>query len=137
MNSTLTAFARELSAEPVREALRAITGLATRTVSIRAYRYDRGDYLLPHTDFRPGEERRLAFAYYLDIDGDEPLQGAARSSSTTATFENEQLTRTTLHTSIEPRVDRLALFAVNEVALHRVEEVTQGQRLSLAGWFVK
>ncbi len=138
MNSTVRAFAEQLSGEPMRAALRAITGLATSRVSLRAYQYDRGDYLLPHTDWREAETRLIAFAYYLDT---TDVGGASLRGGALELYECErdkgQLSRTQLARSIAARRNRIALFAVTPLALHRVTEVTRGSRLSLAGWFIK
>ena len=131
----LRGFQGTLESPPFLELLKGLTGAAPSRVSMRTYRYDRGDYLLPHTDWRPGEERLLAFAYYLGNIGAEPLRGGELDLYD-CTLEGESIVRTRLAKSIEPRPNRLALFSVSARALHRVREVVRGQRLSLAGWFV-
>jgi len=131
----LRAFGEDLARKPLLDLLGRITGRRATQVSLRAYRYDRGDYLLPHTDFRPGEERVLAFAYYLAAVGGVPLRGGALELFDCA-VDGSSLTGATSAKLIEPKANRLALFEVSGRALHQVREVQRGQRLSLAGWFL-
>ncbi len=137
-NETLRAFAEELGSSAVREALREITGLATSAVSLRVYRYGPGDYLLPHTDHRASqaevngeEERRLAFAFYL---GDQPRGGALQLYD--CALDDNALVRTRPAKRIAARPNRFAIFGVGPTSLHRVCELLEGERLSLAGWFL-
>src|SRR5438034_4071182 len=59
----LCAFQAELGAEPTLAAVRAITGKAVASVELRSYAYLPGSYLLPHTDWRPGVPRLVAYAF--------------------------------------------------------------------------
>jgi len=130
----LRAFQDALGAAPLRDALRAITGVVSRAVSLRVYRYDEGDYLLPHTDWRPGEERVLAFAYYLGDCGADFSGGEL--SLYDCTLVDGEISRAREARLIKPRENRFALFTASGRALHRVREVSRGSRLSLAGWFL-
>jgi len=138
-SALLRAFAGELGGASVREALREITGLATSRVSLRAYRYQRGDYLLPHTDWREGEERRLAFAFYLGEEADGGTAGALRGGALqlySCALEGGEIAQARVARTIAARPNRIAIFAVGPGALHRVCEVQRGDRWSLAGWFL-
>ena len=104
-------------------ALAQITGAPVTRVDMRAYAYRPGHYLLPHTDHRDGLDRRLAYAYYLP--SPEPPVGG----------ELELYRGMVSARLIEPRGNRLVVFAVGDASLHQVREVLAGLRLSLAGWF--
>jgi Rps23 Pro-64 3,4-dihydroxylase Tpa1-like proline 4-hydroxylase len=95
-----------------------------------AYVYAEGHYLLPHSDSRPSEGRAIAYAYYAAAPerGGELQLFACRA-------RRGQVVRTDPAKRIAARANRLVLFAVSELALHEVREVTGGARLSLAGWF--
>lgn len=109
-----------------------ITGAPVSTIDMRAYAYRRGHFLLPHTDRDGDQARRLAYAYYLpspDVPAGGELELFACESS------GDQITATTSAKLIEPRANRLVVFAVSEASLHQVREVLDGLRISLAGWF--
>ncbi len=91
-------------------------------IECRSYVYLAGSYLLPHTDRDPAHRRKIAWVFYLsersaceggvlELMGDDPAH-------------------------IEPVANRLVLFEVSDDSLHRVHEVTDGARISLAGWFL-
>jgi Rps23 Pro-64 3,4-dihydroxylase Tpa1-like proline 4-hydroxylase len=130
---SLRAFAGFLGGAAALEAVRAITGAPVERVEVRSYVYLAGSYLLPHTDHRPGVDRRVAFAFYLSPPGD--LLGGELDLYA-CTVDEGEIAATAVERTVEPRENRLALFDVSPVSLHRVREVTRGARVSLAGWFL-
>ena len=131
----LRALALSLQAPELLAAVSAISGREVCAAHVRAYAYARGCYLLPHSDCRPHEDRVVAFAWYLAQQ--VPLRGGALELFDCELEEGETpAARTAVPAMrIEPRVNRLVLFDVAPAGLHQVCEVTQGERLSLAGWF--
>jgi len=107
-----------------------ICGLTVSRADGAAYAYLEGHYLLPHSDWRKGEQRALAYAYYLA----PPLRGGELELFS-CTTRRGAIVATRADRRIAPRANRLVLFEVSETALHRVREVLRGARLSLAGWF--
>ena len=84
-----------------------------------AYVYLPGHYLLPHSDSRKSEDRSVAYAYYI---------GAPKAGGELELFGKPGK-------RIDAKANRLVLFEVNDAALHRVREVLEGARTSMAGWF--
>jgi hypothetical protein len=112
-----------------------LTRISKRPVAradMRAYAYRAGHYLLPHTDHQEGVGRVLAYAFYLP--SPEPPAGGELELFRCA-LENGELVETASATIIEPQPNRLVVFEVSDVSLHRVNEVLSGLRISLAGWF--
>jgi hypothetical protein len=107
-----------------------ICGATVSRADGAAYTYLEGHYLLPHSDWRKGEQRALAYAYYLA----PPLRGGELELFS-CTTRRGAIVATRAARRIAPRANRLVLFEVSETALHRVREVLRGARLSLAGWF--
>jgi len=95
-----------------------------------AYVYLPGHYLLPHSDSRQSEGRAIAWAYYLSA----PKRGGELELFDCRTKDGA-IVRTRVARKIAPRANRLVLFAVSDLALHRVCEVLEGARTSIAGWF--
>lgn len=95
-----------------------------------AYSYLQGHYLLPHSDSRKSEGRAIAYAYYLGA----PAAGGELELFSCAARKGE-IVRTRAAKRIAARANRLVLFEVHDLALHRVREVTRGARTSIAGWF--
>lgn len=121
-----------LTCPAAREAWSALCGRPLSRHTARPYRYERGSYLLPHSDCRPGDARALAFAYY--VGAERPLAGGALELFA-CREEGGRVVEARPARRIQPRDNRLVLFAVSPAALHQVREVTRGARLSLAGWF--
>jgi Rps23 Pro-64 3,4-dihydroxylase Tpa1-like proline 4-hydroxylase len=94
------------------------------------YVYLEGHYLLPHADWRPGEGRALAYAYYIS-----PPEAGGELELFDCTLERGEIVRTRPARRIAPRANRLVLFEVSQRALHQVREVTRGARMSIAGWY--
>ncbi len=130
----LVDFFAALSTPEVLRAVAAISGEAVTRLEGRGYVYLAGSYLLPHADYREGEGRAVAFVYYLAPD--EGLQGGELELFD-CVVEGGELVSAKPALRIEPRPDRLALFAVSPTTLHQVREVLQGGRASLAGWFYR
>jgi len=123
---------RELQAELSASAtlVSRICGLRLSRADGAAYTYLQGHYLLPHSDWREGEGRALAYACYLA----SPARGGELEFFACETRKG-QIVATRPARRIAPRANRLVLFEVSETALHQVREVLRGARLSLAGWF--
>ncbi len=127
-------FHARLGSDQVLAAVETITGEVVRAVETRAYAYLPGHYLLPHADGDKGGRRRVAYAFYVGLlDG---IRGGELDLYRCETKE-ERIVRTTVAKTIVPEVNRCVIFGVGPHSLHRVREVTQGGRLSLAGWFVR
>jgi len=109
-----------------------ITGKTVRRADMRAYAYRVGHYLLPHSDNQLGDERVLAFAYYLPSP-EVPVGGELELFR--CAVDGGEIVATESATLIEPRANRLVVFDVSRVTLHQVREVLGGLRISLAGWF--
>jgi hypothetical protein len=128
---TLRAFHEELGAPGTLEAVRAISGRPVSRAELRSYVYMPGSYLLPHSDCQTGLGREVAFAYYLwshgCVGGELELFDVE--------LENGFVARSRSARLIEPRGNRMVMFAVTPASLHQVREVLGGARLSLAGWF--
>ncbi len=129
----LVAFGAAMAAPDMLAAVRAITGKAVRTVEVRSYCYVAGSYLLPHTDGRRDLGRQLAFAAYLT--GDGQCEGGELELFRCHVDADGEIVATEPAGIIEHRGNRLVLFDVSETSLHQVREVTQGARVSLAGWY--
>jgi Rps23 Pro-64 3,4-dihydroxylase Tpa1-like proline 4-hydroxylase len=127
---------KERFAAPVfRDRLESITGRAPTRVELRSYVYIPGCYVLPHTDHQESIGRQVAFAYYLlpreGFVGGELDLYAARLDG------NGEMAAASVAKTIEPEENRIVLFEVSPRSLHRVREVTEGARVSLAGWFLR
>ncbi|MEZ4401025.1 MAG: 2OG-Fe(II) oxygenase [Kofleriaceae bacterium] len=109
-----------------------IADVAITRADLRAYAYRPGHYLLPHTDHQAALDRRLAYAYYLPSP-DPPTGGELELFA--CRHADDALVDIVSARRIAPRANRLVVFAVSDASLHRVHEVTDGLRLSLAGWF--
>jgi Rps23 Pro-64 3,4-dihydroxylase Tpa1-like proline 4-hydroxylase len=128
MQPSLRAFTAALGAEyPV---ISTICGSPVTQADGAAYVYLPGHYLLPHSDSRPSEGRAIAYAYYVSA----PKRGGELELFESRTRRGE-IVRTRAARRIAPRPNRLVLFAVSDLALHRVREVLDGARTSIAGWF--
>ena len=124
-------FATALQRQEVLAAVRAITGLEVRRVDARAFAYLPGHYLLPHADLDAGRKRRVAYAFYIACDDLEGGELELFDCEVTG----EDIVATHPGPRLSPVANRLVLFAVTPSSLHRVREVTNGARLSIAGWF--
>ncbi len=130
----LLAFRDALATPTALAVIGAMTGRRLGRVEMRSYVYLPGHYLLPHLDDQRGLERQLAYAFYLPapsvgtlVGGELELFRCRRGTDDLVDIEAAL--------RIEPRPNRLVLFEVSPISLHQVCEVTQGARLSLAGWF--
>jgi len=128
--------------EPLREfcaalqaacgAVSAICGRPLSRADGAAYTYLRGHYLLPHSDWRASEGRAIAYAYYVVA----PARGGELELFDCRERAGE-IVRARPARRIAARANRLVLFEVHELALHRVREVVEGARRSIAGWFYR
>ena len=109
-----------------------VTGKTVSRADMRAYAYRAGHFLLPHSDHQMGVGRQLAYAYYAP--SPEPPQDGALELYR-CDLEGGEILRAESARIIEPRANRMAIFDVSDVSLHRVREVLGGLRVSLAGWF--
>jgi Rps23 Pro-64 3,4-dihydroxylase Tpa1-like proline 4-hydroxylase len=138
VHPALRAFCTNLAEQ--RGALSALFGLnlaseGMRSVDGAAYLYKPSDYLLPHSD--KGDSRALAYVLYLSsCRGGELLLFDCVTSKSPITGKSE-IVRTRPAKRIVPKPNRLVLFAVSEIALHQIREVTAGARASIAGWFYR
>jgi hypothetical protein len=131
-HATFRAFHAALESAEVLALVGQITGKAVRRADLRAFGYEPGQYLLPHTDHQKEIGRAVAYAFYVDVSGD--LEGGELVLYA-CDFAGPEIVATRQAQSIAPRSDRLVLFDVSDASLHEVREVTRGLRLSLAGWF--
>ncbi len=128
----LRSFGSELGGEPMRALLSTVSGKTLSRIELRSYVYLPGQYLLPHADFRVGEGRLIAYAFYLTppdycAGGELDLYRCTVEHGAVASAERA--------VTIEPRENRLVIFDVGIETVHEVREVLRGARLSLAGWF--
>src|SRR5262245_55358560 len=65
-DARLRRFHAALGSPEVLSAVDALTGKRVRRADLRAFAYEPGHYLLPHTDHQEGVRRAVAYAYYLD-----------------------------------------------------------------------
>ena len=130
----LRAFWDALCSREVLRAVAALSGKQLARAEVRGYVYLEGHYLLPHTDHRRELGRAVAFAYYLSdegaVEGGELELFACR-------LEQGEVAATEPAAVVAQRPNRLVLFDVSDVSLHRVREVVRGMRASLAGWFYR
>jgi Rps23 Pro-64 3,4-dihydroxylase Tpa1-like proline 4-hydroxylase len=121
-----------LGAPEALAAIEAISGKPVARVEMRSYVYLAGHFLLPHSDFRPDLDRRVAYAFYL-----VPRETSTGGELELFECEMEELEVTATREAgrIEPLANRLVLFDVSPSSLHQVREVTSGGRVSLSGWF--
>jgi len=112
-------------------AIEAITGRKVGRVDLRSYVYLPGSYLLPHSDCQEREGRLVAWSFYLRTRG--VVGGELELFE--AEMEGQYPRSTRPAGRIEPRENRLVLFAVSPASLHQVREVLSGARISLSGWF--
>ncbi|MEO7329172.1 MAG: 2OG-Fe(II) oxygenase [Minicystis sp.] len=131
-HAVLRSFQDELGAPAMCALLGRITGKALRRIEMRAFAYEAGHYLLPHSDHQDDVGRALAFAYYLDtpfaVEGGE-------LELFRCDFADGEICATEPAFRIAPTANRLVIFEVGDASLHQVCEVTAGTRLSLSGWF--
>lgn len=123
---------RDSFADVLGPPLRRITGRAVSRVDMRAYLYQAGDYLLPHSDHQDGVGRVLAYAFYLPS-ADPPEGGELELFR--CTFEGGAITATESAKLVAPKANRIVIFEVGDASLHQVREVMKGARISLSGWF--
>ncbi len=132
MHPTLQALEAELSSERVLAAVRAISGRAMSSASLRSYVYQAGSYLLPHADSRDGAGRVVAYVMYLWTEG---CVGGELELFACEMNGDDVVHARSAHT-IAPRANRLVLFDVTNASLHQVREVLAGMRVSVTGWFL-
>jgi Rps23 Pro-64 3,4-dihydroxylase Tpa1-like proline 4-hydroxylase len=128
----LRAFVDALGGPAVRAAVTAVTGIDVARADGSSYIYLAGSYLLPHTDHRPGVDRKIAYVYYLS---DDDAFTGGELDLYRCVVEDGEIAGTEVATTLRPRRDRLLLFAVGPTTLHRVREVRSGARVSITGWF--
>jgi 2OG-Fe(II) oxygenase superfamily len=128
----LRRFHAALESAEVLAAVEALSGKAVRRADLRAFAYEPGHYLLPHTDHQEDVGRAVAYAYYIETTAD--LEGGELALFD-ALVDHCEIVKTRVAKLIAPRCNRLVLFDVSAASLHEVREVTRGLRLSLAGWF--
>lgn len=126
------AFHEALESPEVLAFVGAIAGKRLRRADMRAFGYEPGQYLLPHTDHQESFGRAVAYAFYVDVSPD--LEGGELTLYA-CDLEGREIVATRAAANIAPRSDRIVLFEVSDASLHEVREVTCGLRLSLAGWF--
>lgn len=131
-DARLRRFQAALESPEVLAAIEALSGKRVRRVDLRAFAYEPGHYLLPHTDHQTGVGRAVAYAYYLDTTAD--LAGGELALFQ-CELEGGEVTAARVAKVIAPRRNRMVLFDVGDASLHEVREVTAGLRLSLAGWY--
>lgn len=129
----LRAFVAALGGAAVRAAIGAITGRAVARAEGSSYIYLAGSYLLPHTDFRAGVDRKVAWIYYAS--DDDAFKGGELELYQCSLDQTGDIVGTRLGATLRPRRDRLLLLDVGPTTLHAVREVRSGARVSLAGWF--
>jgi Rps23 Pro-64 3,4-dihydroxylase Tpa1-like proline 4-hydroxylase len=121
-----------LGSAAVLGAIGALAGRPVTRADLRAFAYEPGHYLLPHTDHQGDVGRVVAYALYLDTTPD--LEGGELALFD-CTLAGGEITAARVAKEIAPRPNRTVLFDVGDASLHEVREVTRGLRLSLAGWF--
>jgi hypothetical protein len=139
----LRAFHEELASAPALTALSALLGEPLVRAESRAYVFQPGHFLLPHTSQARDGRRAVAFVYQIDASLDleggelclhhhlddraspEPSGGWAEEGSPPSPIE------------LPARSNRLVLFAVSDASVHEVREVLRGCRLSITGWFYR
>jgi hypothetical protein len=128
----LASFQAALGGADALSAVRRITGKDVGRVEMRAFAYEAGHYLLPHSDHQREVGRAVAYAFYLD--SPEPPEGGELELFACVVERGEVVSAETARL-IPPTPNRLVLFDVGDASLHQVREVTRGSRLSLSGWF--
>ena len=128
----LRAFIDAIGSAPVRAAIGAISGDTLSRADGASYVYLAGSYLLPHTDFRSGVDRKVAWIFYLS--DDDAFSGGELDLYRCDVDATGEIVGTAIARTLRPRKNRLVLFDVARTTLHRVREVTSGARVSLAGW---
>jgi hypothetical protein len=128
MTPALRGFCQALQASCAQ--VSAICGQTLSRADGAAYVYLAGHYLLPHSDSRKSEGRAIAYAYYVSA----PVRGGELELFA-CTRRGAEIVRTRPAKRIAARRNRLVLFEVSDLALHRVREVLDGARTSVAGWF--
>lgn len=131
-DARLRRFHAALGSPEVLGAIGALCGARVTRADLRAFAYEPGHYLLPHTDHQEGVGRVVAYAYYLDTTPD--LEGGELALFD-CTEAGGEIVAARAVKEIAPRPNRMVLFEVGSTSLHEVREVTRGLRLSLAGWF--
>lgn len=129
----LRAFVDAIGGAKVRAAVAAISDRELERADGGSYVYLAGSYLLPHTDFRDGVDRKVAWVYYLS--DDDAYSGGELDLYRCEVDGAGEIVATEIARTLPPRRNRLLLFDVGRATLHRVREVTSGARVSLAGWF--
>lgn len=131
-DARLRRFHAALGGSEVCAAIEALTGRRVRRADLRAFAYEPGHYLLPHTDHQEGVGRAIAYAFYL---GATPDLAGGELALFDCSLDHGEIVSAREARVIAPRENRLVLFEVGDASLHEVREVTCGMRLSLAGWF--
>ena len=129
---TLKDFQAALGAPDALAALSTVSGKTLGRVELRSYVYLAGSFLLPHSDCRDEMGRLIAFAYYL-LPRESSVGGELEMFA--VDMDGGEVVRTEAAGTIEPRGNRIVFFEVSPSSIHQVREVTQGGRVSLAGWF--
>lgn len=129
-----SAFTAALGSPEVRGAVGALAEARLARVDGRAFGYQPGHFLLPHTDADADATRAVAYAFYVDVTPD--LEGGELVLYD-ADLEGTEIVAAREARVIAPRANRMVLFAVGPRSLHEVREVTCGHRVSVAGWFYR
>jgi len=133
LQPALRAFVQALGGAAVRAAVGAICGRELARVDGASYIYLAGSYLLPHTDYRAGVDRKVAWIYYAS--DDDAYTGGELDLYRCTLDDGGEIVATEVATTLRPRRNRLLLLDVGFTTLHAVREVRSGARVSLAGWF--
>lgn len=127
-----------------------LVGKELTDLILMPWRYVPGCYLLPHTDADTQHERGLAFVLHLTEASNAERHGGASASkdvNDSGALETDvmggdlvlydtQSQGCQAAKRIGVRPGRLVIFEPTDHALHAVDEVREGDRLTLAGWLI-
>ena len=121
---------RDLRSAALRASVSEFTGRHLEGLLMFPWRFQLGHYLLPHTDRDQHAERAIAFVLHLPC----PTPGPPLQGGDLLLYQrNEHGWRVGETISHQP--GRLVLFEVGPETLHRVTEITGGERWTVSGWF--
>jgi Rps23 Pro-64 3,4-dihydroxylase Tpa1-like proline 4-hydroxylase len=127
-NKTIKEFLKLLQSKEFTLFLSRLSGVKLKQkVDAAGFIYSPADYLLCHDD--GFSSRRIAYVMNFATLGKSQGGALALFSS------NSKRQPTIVSKRIQPQANTLVLFTVTSTSHHMVEEVINGQRVSIAGWF--
>ena len=127
-DKTIKGFLKFLNSKEVHDMITTTTHVKTKRGKVDAsgFIYEPTDYLLCHDDGI--SSRKVAYIFYLNT-------LSARNGGALALFSSKNHKPFKKVKRITPKENTLLIFPVTRKSHHEVEEVLNGKRMTITGWF--